>query len=48
MGPNPIGYQDVAAWSNLTGTTIRPSELDALFEIDSAWLAKQVKKGDSD
>jgi hypothetical protein len=44
MGPNPLSYTDVAAWANLTGTIIRPSELDALFEIDQMWLTKQAKK----
>ena len=44
MGPNPISYLDLFAWSNLTGIITRPSELDAVFEIDQLWLAKQAKK----
>lgn len=46
MGPNPIGYPDLHAWAALTGTTIRASEIDAVFEIDQAWLANQAKSGD--
>lgn len=47
MGPNPLSYTDIHAWSSLTGIGVRQSELDALFEVDQIWLAKQAKKTDT-
>lgn len=36
---NPIGWQEIAAWSQLTGNRPRQWELDALSGIDTAFLA---------
>lgn len=42
FGPAPIGWQDVAAWSALTGTITRPAEIRLLMDIDRAWLEAQA------
>lgn len=47
MGPNPLSYSDIAAWSSLTGIIIRSSELEVLLDIDQAWLSSQAKKSES-
>jgi len=42
-GPNPISYEAILAWSLLTGTVVRPSEVRAIVEVDQAWLAHLAK-----
>jgi hypothetical protein len=41
MGPNPIGWSDLAAWAALTGTAPSPFEVRTILAIDHAWLAAQ-------
>lgn len=43
FGPACISYVDVLAWTTLSGTLIRPSEVAAIMAIDRAWLAGQIK-----
>lgn len=38
MGPAPISYQEIDAWSRLRGEPVRPFELDILRALDMAWL----------
>jgi len=39
LGPNPISYLDLLAWTVLTGTITRPAEIEAIMALDRAWLA---------
>jgi hypothetical protein len=43
MGPNPIGWTDLAAWAALTGTEPSPFEVRTLLALDQAWLAAQSR-----
>ena len=43
FGVNPISYQDIAAWSSLTGTIVRPSEVAALKALDAVWLGEVMR-----
>lgn len=43
MGPNPIGWADLAAWASLTATTPSPFEVRAILALDQAWLAAQSR-----
>jgi hypothetical protein len=36
--PNPLSWESIKGWSDLTGTQIRPIEVEILFEIDSVYL----------
>lgn len=38
MAVSPIGYQDIKAWSEITGTKIMPWEVTALRRTDAAFL----------
>lgn len=44
MGPEPLSWRELHAWSAMTG--IRPSswELEALDGLDDCWIAEQAKK----
>ena len=37
-GPLPIGWEQIGAWSALTGLKPTRSELDILLALDRAWL----------
>lgn len=39
MGPNPITWEGIAAWCDLTGTKPARWEVRAIKEIDAAYLA---------
>lgn len=43
MAPNPITYQDILAWSFLTGADPTPFEVDCILEVDQAWLSSAQK-----
>lgn len=47
MGPAPINYQEIAAWSALRREPVRPFELDIIRALDTAWLevAAEIAKG---
>lgn len=36
--PLPLGYPAIKAWSDLTNQTILPSEVNALIQMDDAYL----------
>jgi hypothetical protein len=38
MGPQPIGYADIAAFAALSGITIAPWQLQAIEHLDGLWL----------
>jgi hypothetical protein len=38
VGPNPISWADLHAWSSLTQTVIRPWEIRLIFSIDAQWI----------
>lgn len=42
-GPNPISWQEIRAWSEVTGIRPEPWEIDALTSMDSAWGAHYAK-----
>lgn len=44
FGANPISYQDVLAWVQLTGTITRPSEVAAIMMLDRMWLIEQARQ----
>lgn len=37
-GPNPITYQEIQAWKELTNAPITPREVDAIKRLDKAYL----------
>ncbi len=37
-GPNPLTYQDIAAWAALTAAQPTPWEVAALKALDAKWL----------
>jgi hypothetical protein len=39
MAPNPISYQDILAWVQLTDKELTPFEIDCLTSLDSLWLS---------
>lgn len=43
FGANPISWPDIDAWSRLTETIIRPSEIRAIKVLDGIWLEEQAK-----
>jgi hypothetical protein len=46
FGPNPIRYPDIAAWSALTLTIIRPMEVRTIMLLDQVYLTELLKKDD--
>lgn len=44
MTPNPLSYQDIAAWVSLTRNQLRPWEVRAIKALDSAYLEEVSKK----
>lgn len=38
FGPAPLGWDDIAAWAALAGAKPTPADLDALRELDAAYL----------
>lgn len=42
FGPNPLRYVDIAAWSELTGTLIRPGEVRVLLRLDQVYLTEMM------
>lgn len=45
-GPNPVSYQDIEAWSRLTGWTLTPWELSAVKKLDAVFLSKREENDD--
>jgi hypothetical protein len=43
MGPGSIGHQDILAWCRLRGIRLAPWELDALDDVEMAWMQAQAK-----
>lgn len=37
-GPNPLSYQLILAWSELTGIRLSPWEVDVVKVLDSLWI----------
>jgi hypothetical protein len=37
-GPNTISYQDIKAWSDLTGTPLDEREVEAIKAIDATYM----------
>lgn len=44
FGPDPISYSEIAAWSVLTRTHVKPFEMIALRAVDEAFLTAHQKK----
>jgi hypothetical protein len=44
MGPSPITYEAIEAWSRLTRNPIFPWEVDALKRIDRVWMQVQSEQ----
>lgn len=44
FGANPIGWLDILAWRDLTGTLVHPSEVEAIMAVDRVWMAEQAKE----
>lgn len=36
-GPDPIGLAGIRLWSEMTGTTIRPEEVEIIRDMDDAY-----------
>lgn len=43
FGPNPIGWQDMAAWRDMTGNQPTPREVDLIMDLDTAFFSVKVK-----
>ena len=37
-GPNPLSYENIAAWMSLTGIELSAWELDVVKRLDALWL----------
>jgi len=44
MGPHPLTYTDIAAWSQLHGLRLNSWELDTLVQVDAASVAEAVAR----
>jgi hypothetical protein len=42
FGGSPLSWADIKAWRDLTGTLLRPGEIQAIMALDRAWLAIQA------
>lgn len=38
LGPAPITWEAIASWATLTDRTPQPWEVDAIRQLDAAWL----------
>lgn len=45
FGPGSLSYQEIMAWTNLTGKEIESWEVNALKMIDAVYLKQAYKKG---
>jgi hypothetical protein len=43
-GPNPITWQDLAAWQSISGVTLTAWEVSAIRALDSVALAAAAKQ----
>lgn len=41
--PQPLTYSEINAWVTLTRTPVFPQEIDALIQMDSAFLSQQAE-----
>ena len=41
--PQPISYHDIKVWSEMTGTTIKPHQVQALIELDEVYRAELIE-----
>lgn len=37
-GPNPISYQDIKAWMDLTDTPVTPFEVEGIKRLDKVYV----------
>jgi len=37
-GPNPISYQDIKAWMELTNNYLDPREVEAILMLDTVYM----------
>lgn len=37
LGPEPIDYKDLEAWSNMTGATPTPRDIELILRLDGAY-----------
>ncbi|MBC3920355.1 hypothetical protein H8L32_23025 [Undibacterium sp. CY18W] len=47
MGPSVITYQDLLAWSHMTGNQPRKFELDAIRQLDRIYFEAMDKENDT-
>lgn len=43
MGPAPIAWADLDAWSRVTGIVLRPVETRLIMQIEAAYFAERAK-----
>lgn len=43
MESNPISYLEIEAWKRATNTYVLPEEVDALIQMDTAYMEAQAK-----
>lgn len=46
-GPESITFGEIDAWQRLTGTPIRPEEVEMLLQMDNAFLAEVRSEQDA-
>ena len=48
FGPNPITFQELKAWADLTGRNPKPMEVHWLKTLDRLWMTENATKRESD
>lgn len=43
-GPDPLSFSEIQAWMNLTGTIVRPYEVQIIKALDNAFLKHMQKQ----
>ncbi|MFC4729088.1 phage tail assembly chaperone [Coralloluteibacterium thermophilus] len=43
-GPEPLTYAEVGEWQRLTGTPVRPEEVEMIMRMDDAYLDETRKE----
>lgn len=44
FGQNPISYQEILAWTQLTGVEPDPTEIQAIMSLDQAYMNVQAQE----
>jgi hypothetical protein len=45
-GPNPISYDIIKAWCDLSGVDLSPWEIDLIKSLDNLWIKTTSEEAD--